>query len=296
LNGSAVRRIWGKLLDYRDWTSYVYVPIIIPILVLLPYGLVKYYRHTHRIHQIVESLAQGSRDVEQMSRLLEGPVASWTGEPAEELTPNDAPNLSGFTILQDLRIIDLRRWKSSAGNDPGSYVYGYRRLKVRREPDNATNHTFRVSVLAASPVTQVRFPDQQLKPKLYSRTLSHSGAGEKLVHWEVGTDFQKVPVGDFADIIYEHESPGVFLRDGIGSTTLSFEIEAETVELTRWILLPAGKEYRSFQMIRYKTGQPEAPETVRPVTEFLADDYTILAFKLLALKPGFTYDVTWFYR
>src|SRR5262249_58024482 len=26
LQGSAVRRIWSTLLDYRDWISYVYVP------------------------------------------------------------------------------------------------------------------------------------------------------------------------------------------------------------------------------------------------------------------------------
>jgi hypothetical protein len=32
LQASAIRRIWGTLLDWRDWTSYVYVPIIVPIL------------------------------------------------------------------------------------------------------------------------------------------------------------------------------------------------------------------------------------------------------------------------
>ena len=40
----------------------------------------------------------------------------------------------------------------------------------------------------------------------------------------------------------------------------------------------------------------DAPETVRPVSQFLADDHTILAFKLLALKPGYTHEVTWFYH
>jgi hypothetical protein len=33
LQDSAVRRIWSRLLDYRDWVSYIYVPIIVPILV-----------------------------------------------------------------------------------------------------------------------------------------------------------------------------------------------------------------------------------------------------------------------
>ena len=32
------------------------------------------------------------------------------------------------------------------------------------------------------------------------------------------------------------------------------------------------------------------------VTEYLADDYTILAYKLLALKPGYIYAVQWYYK
>jgi hypothetical protein len=292
----AVRVIWKNLLDRRDWVSYLYVPILVPILVLLPYFLARYYERSQRVSQIVESLAQGSRDVEQMARLLDGPVPPFTGVRAEELPPDAKADPKGFLVLQDLRLIDLRRWKGTGGRGDDSIVYGYRRLKVRREADNATNCTFRTSVVALSADTQVRFPQQQLTPKLYSRTQSSSAQGDRLVHWEIGIDFRKVPPGESADVIYEYTSPGLFLRDGVGSTTLAFEVEAETVELTRWLLLPQGREYRSFQVIRYPTGKPEASEPVRLVTEFLADDYTILAFKLLALKAGFTYEITWAYR
>jgi predicted acylesterase/phospholipase RssA len=297
LYASAVRRIWSTLLDYRDWVSYVYVPIIVPVLVLLPYFLINSYERSQRVNQIVESLAQGSRDLEQMTRLMEGPVQPWVGENAEDLHTDEKPNLTGYLILQDLRIVDLRSWKPAAGrDDPSSFVYGYRRLKVQKRPDVPTHDPFRVSVLALSPATQVRFPAQQLKPKLYSRMVDSTGPGEKLIHWQVGADFAKVPTGDSADLIYEHLSPGLFLRDGVGSTTLAFDIEGETVELTRWLLLPQGKEYRTYQLIRYETGKPETAENVKVVTEYLADDFTILAFKLLALKPGYTYEITWFYR
>ena len=68
------------------------------------------------------------------------------------------------------------------------------------------------------------------------------------------------------------------------------------MELTRWLLLPQGREYRTFQLIRYKTGKPEVAENVKIVTEYLADDYTILAFKLLSLEAGYTYEITWFYQ
>jgi len=295
LHVSAGRRVWSTLLDYRDWVSYVYVPIILPILILAPYFVVKTYERAHRINQIVESLAQESRDLEQMTRLLDGQAAPFTGATAEELRPDDALSMRGFIILQDLRIIDLRHWNpDTAGtNDPDSTVYGYRRLKVRKEPDS-TNNTFRISVLALSPETQVQFPSQQLKPTLYTTPVS--APGENLRHWQVGADFQKVPSGATADIVYEHISPGLFLRPGIGSTSMAFAIEVETVELSRWLLLPRGKEYRTWQLIRYLTGTPEVVESVTPVTEFRSNDYTILAFKLLALKAGYTYELTWFYR
>jgi predicted acylesterase/phospholipase RssA len=297
LHSSAIRRIWSRLLDYRDWVSYVYVPIMVPILVLMPYFVMKSYERSRRLNHIVESLSQGSRDLEQMSQLLDGPVEPFTGvKGTEELRADDKPDLKDFLILQDLRIIDLRNWKPLTGKtEEGTFLYGYRRLKVQKR-ENAANHQFRVSVLAYSPATQLRFPQQQLNPRLYSRGLESTAAGEKLVHWEVGADFQKVPAGDFVDIVYEHLSPGTFVHGDVGSSTLAFDVEAETAELTRWLLLPQGKEYRTFQLIRYRTGKPETSEHVKLVTEYLADDSSILAFKLLSLDAGYTYEITWFYR
>ena len=299
LHASAVRRVWSTLLDYRDWVTYIYVPIIVPLLFVLPYVVVKSYERSQRVNQIIESLAQGSRDVEQMSLLMEGPVEPWTGEKVfEELRPDDKADLKGFQILQDLRIIDLRKWTADAAKstDFDSYVYGYRRLKVLRKPDNTTDNNFRVSVLALSPQTQVRFPTQQLEPKLYGRSLGSSRTSSNQMHFEVGTDFEKVPPGDSVDIIYEHLSPGLFVREGAGSNTLAFEVEADTVELSRWLLMPEDKAYRTFQLIRYKTGKPMAVEEVDVVTEYLAEDYTILAFKLLSLEAGYTYEITWYYQ
>ncbi len=299
LYASSARRIWSTLLDYRDWVSYLYVPIMIPILVLLPYFVIDSYQRSHRVNQIVESLAQGSRDLEKMTELLEGPVEPWIGErDVEDLQAGDNPDLTGFLILQDSRIVDLRHWTPTANGriESDSYLYGYRRLKVQKQLDNAINNLFRVSVLAFSPDTQIRFPPQQLEPRIYSRSLESSEGGQKLVRWEVGANFEKVPAGDSVDIIYEHLSPGTFVREGAGSSTLTFDVEAETVELTRWLLLPEGKEYRTFQLIRYKTGKPETTENVKVTTEYLAEDHTILAFKLLSLKAGYTYEVTWFYR
>ncbi|HMF18286.1 MAG TPA: patatin-like phospholipase family protein, partial [Gemmataceae bacterium] len=110
LQKSAGRRFWSTLLDYRDWTSYVYVPLLIPIFTLLPYFIVKAYERSRRTNQIMESLAQGSRDLEHMARLLEyGPTEYQAGEPAEEIKKLEKPDFSGVDIFQDSYIFDLRR-------------------------------------------------------------------------------------------------------------------------------------------------------------------------------------------
>jgi hypothetical protein len=49
-------------------------------------------------------------------------------------------------------------------------------------------------------------------------------------------------------------------------------------------------------LVRYETEKPAVVENVKVVTQYLADDNTILAFKLLSLKAGYTYEITWSYR
>src|SRR5205807_1809738 len=107
LQGSAVRRIWSRMLDYRDWVSYIYAPIIIPLMILLPYFTYKTYQHSYIVNQLIESLSQGSPDLEYMSRLLDAPMKPWTGERAEEIGESVEPDLKGFQILQDSHILDL---------------------------------------------------------------------------------------------------------------------------------------------------------------------------------------------
>ena len=143
LQASALRRIWTTLLDPRDWATYVYVPLLVPILVLMPYFVVKYYQRSERISELVESLSQGSPDLKQMSLLLEGPMPPWIGEAAEEVPRLDEPDLEGFEILQDSRVLDFRKWTPTASGQgaSGSLVYGYRRLKILRLPENTENTT-----------------------------------------------------------------------------------------------------------------------------------------------------------
>lgn len=297
LQDSAVRRIWSTLLDRRDWISYVYVPLMVPILVLLPYFMIKSHRTSKRINHLVQSLSQGSRDLEQMSRLLEGRQVPWIGEPAEEAPGLAESDVKGFGILQDSRIFDLRGWKPTKNpeSDPDSLAFGYRRLKVFKQPGETGNNAFHVYVLGISPKTAVRFPAQQLQPKL-SMSRVEEANGQKKYRWRASYDFQHVPAGEFVDLIVEYHSPGLYLQRGRNGTVLEFPIHADTAELTAWILMPEGQEYQGFRIMRYERANPENVEPVKVVTEYLAEEYSIIAFKLLSLKSGYTYELNWTYR
>ncbi|HMF13633.1 MAG TPA: patatin-like phospholipase family protein [Gemmataceae bacterium] len=298
LQDSAARRIWSRMLGYRDWVSYIYVPIIVPLLIVVPYVTYKAYQHSNNVKHLMESLAQGSADLKYMSELLDGPKKPWTGEPAEEVGEIDEPDLKGFKILQDSHILDLRKWSpASAGKTSAEYfLYGYRRLKVWKLREETGNNQFRIRLLPTSPLTQVRFPRQELQPKLLVHHEENSVTGAKDCRWEMSVNCDRVAPGDLVEILEEHLSPGDFVRDNGGSATLTFEPAATTAELTRWILMPEGREYRSHRLLRYKKGKPETMEVFKFATEYLATNYSILAFKLLALDPGYVYELTWYYE
>ena len=171
------------------------------------------------------------------------------------------------------------------------------RLKIWKLPEEtAGGHVYCFSLLPVSPQTQVRFPPQELRPKLLVTREEDPATGQKRCHWEASVDFSKVLDNGLVDVLEEHLSPGDFLEHHGGSTTLRFEPAAETAELTRWILMPKGHEYKSWRLMRYEKSKPEKTEPFKPATEYLATNYKILAFKLLALKPGYVYELTWFYK
>jgi hypothetical protein len=264
----------------------------------LPYFVIRSYRHSQKVSSIIDSLSQGSRDLEKMSQLLDGTPAPWPGEPAEEVRKFPPPNLTDFEIYQDSLIFDLRQWKPVKSDkvDPSSRVYAYRRMKVLKHSGKEDKSVFHLYLFARSPKTAVHFPQQQLRPKLLVSPVEDAPRGEKQVQWTARYDFDKIPPGEFVDLIVEDHAPGMYLQRGENGSGLSVNTFTEVAELTMWLLMPEGREYQNFRIVRHKRDDPKTRERVAVVTEYLATDYTIIAFKLLALPPHYTYEVSWLYK
>ena len=290
---SASRRIWSSLFSIRDWTSYIYVPLIFSLLILLPYLMVQSYLTSKRVNRLVESLAYANPDIDIMRQLMAGPIKPFKGEPSEEVRSIEPPNYKGFSILQDSCILDLRPWNPS---DSTSLVYGYRGLKVLKNSGNSGSDVFRTVALTTHPEAHIRFPPSQYRPRLRRMYVKNSDTQESSCQFEVSLDLSKVPNGQVVDVIYEYYSRGVFLQRGENSTTVTFRSEVDAPEVTRWFLLPRGKEYRSYQILRYETGKPGTAEVVKGLTDYMADDPSIIAFKMASAKAGYTFEVTWIYK
>src|SRR5205085_2879213 len=109
--------------------------------------------------------------------------APYVGVTAEEVLTLEPLEYSGFEILQDSRVLDMRAWKPGEMNDPHSFVYGFRRLKVRKLPDDNPNDTLRVRLLATDPGAQIRFPEQQIMPTLRKTNFEIGSKGVKSCQW-----------------------------------------------------------------------------------------------------------------
>src|SRR5437588_10942239 len=111
LQASAFRRIWSSLFDFRDWSSYIYVPLFFPLFVLLPYGALEYYKSAERSRELVKWLYHGSPDLSQVQVLLQTRPAVWrkgSGAAAQERDSFEGLIGKGYTTLKQTPIANLR--------------------------------------------------------------------------------------------------------------------------------------------------------------------------------------------
>src|SRR5262249_10308217 len=121
---------------------------------------------------------------------------------------------TGYQVLEDARVLDLREWTSarSERDMSKSIAYIYRRLKVQKQYDNAPS-IFRVPLLARNAKTAVRFPPQALEATL-SVYRDEILPTEKSSRWEAGYDFNPVAAGEHRELFVKYHTLGQFLPRG----------------------------------------------------------------------------------
>lgn len=294
LQRSARRRLWMTLLDYRDWVSYIYVPVIVCILTILPYYAVKWHHEAAVAQQLIESVAQGNRDFAVMGKLLnEGPVAPFVGMPPQEV-PEVAPlDYSGFEVISDTRVYDYRSWRIAAAGatDDQSWGYIYRRMRVRKLTPGANEFVMRFR--AQTPGIEARPLNKKIPTALRLHRDARAEDARSFDVLDVAFDLTYIAVGEVVDLPAEimiREPPAERLQ------ALGLFVDAETEMLTVWLLMPAGRQFDSTDVVRHGVGEASSPEPIAPVNELISGDGKILSFTLLSVEPGFRYEFRWTFR
>jgi hypothetical protein len=285
LKHSSQRRIVSTLLSYKDWPTYVWVPLVVLLLTWFPWS---YYRASERANRnqlIVEAISDSSpmyrKILEQLDR---GPITSLAGMEFEQsdqpaASTDDTPN---FQIIRDTRIVDLRGW--TATNDEDERVYTHRNLRVRRlSAEESSSSLLQLRLYTRTPHLDLRCDGERLDPKLVRFQKGDEYA------WDLTLDFSHVPVGKDIDIVIEMLVPEGSSQDG----WLAFSVEKETIIAKLWVLMPEQRSYDAFELFSYERGKPETSEVEYPSNQLEIPSGDVITFELVSPVADRSYECNW---
>jgi hypothetical protein len=213
--------------------------------------------------------------------------------PVEEVPQIEPPHNQGIEVIADMRVVDLRelRHAKSLLTDEQSVAFVYRRVRIEKMESTANDFTIRARWPTAN--VEVRALNKRI-PTVIRRSQDVKTAEGAPVHvFEVAFNLVKVPVHDAVDLPIEFMStePASGTAD-----SATFYVDDETGILSCWLLLPEGRQYHNFELLRYQNGKESVPERVTPAYQFDTLEGQVLAFALLNVNPGFTYEARWEHR
>ena len=288
-------RLLNALLDPRDWITWIYVPLLVLLFVLLPLFGYRTYRHVRLNAALTRAVAETREDFGKMLELLEfGPPETFE---SMEFTQVDtlAPRLAeeGLDIISDNRITDLREWLGrSAGETRRVYVYRHVLVRKNAEADNTPG--LRLQSLWDSPDLSIHCENTGLKPVLQRVGRSSRDDPDGPCRWGVALDFSSVPIGETVEVIVNimQTAPPDDSRYA-EREWWRFEVDANPEIATSWILLPSDMADANFNVVRSRNETPEVVELVKPTHQTKMYGGSAMNWSVVHPEPTFTYSTRW---
>jgi predicted acylesterase/phospholipase RssA len=286
LRNSSLRRTWSTVLSLRDWPSYIWVPLILVLVLSLPYMLHKSRQRARQQQMVLSAIAASSPLYRTIVELLrEGTPVAPPSAPYIEVDELEPPDTSGFEFVSDARVFDLRGWNSQLSNHHG---FVYNRIRVHRKAAAGNNTHFRIQRESADPEITLYCHNESLNPQFLRKQLA---SGKYL--WELDLDFTQILPGDDLDVMFE----GVTATDSVfhsgDRASFSFTIPAETGLAQIWILMPTDREYDRFDIVRYPIGNIELAESVSPLAHVELPIGAIATLRFVQPEQNYRYECRW---
>ena len=286
LRESAGRRVWSTLLDLRDWPTYVYIPLLFLLLVVLPVQMYLFRRQANTNAMIVEAITHGSPDFRKILELVQhSTTPAWTPLPVKEVS-KASPKLdySGFDFISDTSIVDLRDWRSKTRDE----AHYYRRVRIRKRASE--DHI--VLQYPRLPFDRIDFHAGPEKLKPVVRRVPPE-AGEGRTTWELEFDLSSVRAGGATDIEIEATVYNFEARKGKRENWLRYSPPAPTEQASVWVLFPESRPYKDYHLTRYATADPSKSQEIE--TQYTIDHPygSIIAWSIVNALPGYVYECEW---
>jgi hypothetical protein len=287
LRHSSARRIWRTLLNFRDWPSYVWILLLACVTLTLPYALYKANKRAYQQRMVLTAIAETSPVYRKILDLLEhGPVQLTLTAPFEEVSTIEPPDFTGFEIVSDTRIYDLRQW--SDGSDAASVTSSHMRLCARRTQENGGNTHLRFQFPTVEDQISLICRTESLNPALSRTQQSDDG-----YLWELDLDFSHVPIGTDAEIVIDTTLVSHMAEHSADAGRFQFTVHTDTGLAQIWMLMPQGRTYDYFEIAGYPIGKPELAQTVVPNAKVELPFGAIATFRLINPDANHRYECRW---
>jgi predicted acylesterase/phospholipase RssA len=298
LQRSALRQVWNRLFNWRDWTSYVYLALAVGLLMIGPailYHFLDQRQATAKIRRVVDAIAQTDHDQQVVMRLAEqGPVAPWIGPPIEEVSKPSAPTVKGVNYVTDRQIFDLRQQRpsnaASKNAETGGSIYVRRRIRLEINEDFAPHDRLVLPFTVFAKDCEVRCANTALDPRL--KRLRSNG-GFSAAKWEISLDLATVAVGEPVDVILEIIYPKGISETFWSNPHLVVRVDMPVRELVLWLLLPEDRPYDSYHLVEIDPERVEASRFVVPSEGVQKSHGTIMHWTVFSPKPDADYECRW---
>ncbi len=286
LRRSAGRRVWSTLLDLRDWPTYVYIPLLVLLLGVLPVQMYRYRRQANTNAMIVDAITHGSPDFRKILEIVQrGTTPAWTPLPVQEVSQaSPKGDYSGLEFVSDTSIVDLRDWRSKT-QDVAHY---YRRVRIQKRADKDRM----ILQYPRLPFDRIDFHagPEKLKP-VVRRVPPEAGKG--MTTWELEFDLSGVRIGSATDIEIEATIHDFEARKGKRENWLRYTPPATTEQASVWMLFPESRPYKDYRLIRYATTDPSTFQEIE--TQYTIDHPygSIIAWSIVNAEVGYVYECEW---
>jgi hypothetical protein len=285
LRRSSMRRVWSTLLSLRDWPTYVWLPLVVCVVVSLPYTILKLREHARQQNMVLTAIAETSPVYDKILSLLEHGPASLEKMPYADVKSLPEPDFTGFEFLSDTRIYDLRGWTDSEDSTPAA---AYSRLRLRRTAEGKENTHLRIQRQMMEDDLSMFCRTQRLQP-----TLSRMQRPDDRYVWELGLDFSRVPINSDVEVVMEAELGEEVAQQMANEGRFNFTVYTETGLVQVWMLLPKDRSFESFQVSGYPIDQPELAQIVAPHSTVQLPFGSIATFRLINPDADFRYECSW---